>query len=120
MNRASITVIGSVNIDDSLRLARHPGPGETVSARTVVTELGGKGANQAIAAARAGAAVRFVGAVGTDSAPWILDSLHAEGIDTEHLVRSEAVPSGRAIVLVDDDGENSIIIVPGANHQIPR
>lgn len=119
MSTASITVIGSINVDDSLRLTRHPGPGETVSAHSLVTELGGKGANQAVAAARAGAAVRFVGAIGTDNAQWILDSLQAEGIDTEHLARHEDVASGRAIVLVDDGGENSIIVVPGANHRIP-
>lgn len=118
MSGASVTVIGSLNVDDSLRVARHPGPGETVGARSMVTALGGKGANQAVAAARAGASVRFVGAIGADSASWVLDTLHADTIDTTHLLRHEDVPTGRAIVLVDDGGENSIVVVPGANHQI--
>ncbi|MGP9537240.1 ribokinase [Brachybacterium sp. AOP43-C2-M15] len=119
MSASSITVIGSVNVDDSVRVTRHPVPGETVSAHSLVTALGGKGANQAVASARASATVRFVGAFGRDSAPWILEALHADGIETEHLVQRDDVASGKAIVLVDDGGENSIIVVSGANHRIP-
>jgi len=118
MNGRSVTVIGSLNVDDALRVTRHPRPGETVGALSAATALGGKGANQAVAAARAGADVRFVGAIGTDSASWLLEALHADGIDTAHLLRHEDVPTGRAIVMVDDHGENSIVVVPGANHRI--
>ncbi len=111
---ARVTVVGSVNADTSLRLAALPRPGETVLAREASASLGGKGANQAVAAARAGAHVRMVGAVGRDDGEPLAQALAAEGIDTGLLTRSERA-SGRALVLLDDDGENSIIVVPGAN-----
>jgi len=118
MNGRSVTVIGSLNVDDALRVTRHPRPGETVGALSAATALGGKGANQAVAAARAGADVRFVGAIGTDNASWLLEALHSDGIDASHLLCLEDAPTGRAIVMVDDHGENSIVVVPGANHRI--
>jgi ribokinase len=111
---ARVTVVGSVNADTSLRLAALPRPGETVLAREAAGSLGGKGANQAVAAARAGARVRMVGAVGRNDGAPLADALAAEGIDTGLLARSERA-SGRALVLLDDAGENSIIVVPGAN-----
>ncbi|MCT1438478.1 ribokinase [Brachybacterium paraconglomeratum] len=117
---STVTVIGSVNIDDSIRMARLPGPGETVGARGVSTELGGKGANQAVAAARAGAPVRMVGAVGTDDSTLAVQALDADGIDTSALARLDHTPSGRALVMVDDRAENSIVVIPGANHAIPE
>lgn len=114
-----VIVIGSINIDDSLRMHRLPAPGETVGARSVTTELGGKGANQAVAAARAGAGVRMIGAVGDEDSALPLQRLASEGIDTDGIARLAGTPSGRALVMVDGDAENSIVVVPGANHAIP-
>ncbi|PUB29807.1 ribokinase [Promicromonospora sp. AC04] len=112
-----VTVVGSINADTSLRLAALPGPGETVLAQEASSSLGGKGANQAVAAARAGARVRMVGAVGVHDGEHLADALAAEGINTGLLTRSERA-SGRALVLLDDAGENSIIVVQGANAAI--
>jgi len=117
MTRSRVLVVGSVNVDDAVRMARLPGPGETVIARELTTALGGKGANQAVAAARAGAEVRMAGAVGDDGGP-LLDALATEGVDVA-AIRSLDGPSGRALVLVGDDGENSIVVVPGANGRVP-
>ncbi|GAB2503644.1 ribokinase [Promicromonospora xylanilytica] len=111
---ARVTVVGSINADTSLRLASLPRPGETVLARDATRSLGGKGANQAVAAARAGADVRMVGAVGGHDGEHLAAALAAEGVDTGLLTRSD-LPSGQALVLLDDAGENSIIVVPGAN-----
>ena len=118
MNRPVIAVVGSINADDSIRLARLPGPGETVDARSRTTSLGGKGANQAVAAARAGARVCMVGAVGHDGAE-LVRALAAEGIDTQDVVRVDEQSSGHAVVLVDDHGENSIVVLAGTNLAIP-
>lgn len=112
-----VTVVGSINADTSLRLVSLPRPGETVLAQEATRSLGGKGANQAVAAARAGAQVRMVGAVGGHDGEHLVDALVAEGIDTGLLTRSDE-PSGQALVLLDDAGENSIIVVPGANAAI--
>ena len=112
-----VTVVGSINADTSLRLSSLPRPGETVLAQEATSSLGGKGANQAVAAARAGATVAMVGAVGVHDGEHLADALSSEGIDTALLTRSERA-SGRALVLLDDDGENSIIVVPGANAAI--
>ncbi|GAA2264764.1 hypothetical protein GCM10009853_017630 [Glycomyces scopariae] len=119
-SRTRVLVVGSVNIDDAVRVPRFPGPGETLGARSSDTALGGKGANQAVAAARAGAAVRMVGAVGTRDGSAVLGALDADGIDTEGVARLDDLPSGRAFVFIDDRAENSIVIVPGANHAIPE
>lgn len=118
MSAPTIVVVGSVNADDAIRLARLPGPGETVGARSLDTALGGKGANQAVAAARAGARVRMVGAVGSDGDA-LIAALAAEGVDTDGVARLDGLSSGHAVVLIDDHGENSIVVVPGANHAIP-
>lgn len=111
-----VLVVGSVNVDLVVRLNRHPIPGETVMAREMSRLLGGKGANQAFAASKAGAEVAFVGAIGDDSGGReALDSLSADGIDVQHVVRRPNEPTGAALVLVADDGENEIVVVPGAN-----
>ncbi len=115
-----ILVVGSVNIDDAIRVPRLPGPGETLSASTLDTAMGGKGANQAVAAARAGATVRMVGAVGAHDGTALLQALQADGIDVHGVQSLDHTPSGRAVVLIDDRAENSIVIVPGANHAIPE
>ncbi|MEU5875767.1 PfkB family carbohydrate kinase [Glycomyces sp. NPDC047369] len=118
-SRTRVLVVGSVNIDDAVRVARFPGPGETVSARSADTALGGKGANQAVAAARAGAAVRMVGAVGSGDGAPLLAALGADGVGTEGVARLDGTPSGRAFVFIDDAAENSIVVVAGANRAIP-
>ncbi|MDQ3176910.1 MAG: ribokinase [Actinomycetota bacterium] len=95
--------------------SRHPHPGETVLGTAYAQHPGGKGLNQAVAAARAGATVRFVGAVGNDDAGRLLfDVLSSEGIDASE-VRTSTMPTGRAVIVVADEGENTIVVVPGAN-----
>lgn len=113
----SITVVGSINLDLVTRVERLPRPGETLSGATLERVPGGKGANQAVSAARLGANVRMVGCVGADhNAEEALASLRAAGVQLE--VREVDAPTGVAIILVADDGENVIVVVPGANAQV--
>ena len=110
-----ITVFGSINLDLIGGVERLPKPGETVPGHGFATAPGGKGANQALAAARAGAAVRMVGAVGRDAfAGEALALLRAGGVDLS-LVREVDGPTGVALILVDRAGENVIAVIPGAN-----
>jgi len=112
---ARVCVVGSVNIDTVYAVAALPAPGETVLATAQSTHPGGKGANQAVAAARAGARVQFVGAVGDDAAGARLRAhLDSNGVDTAGLVTLPG-PSGSAIITVDAAGENTIVVAPGAN-----
>lgn len=114
--RAKIAVLGSINMDLMIRSAKLPLPGETVIADTKVENPGGKGANQAVAAARMGADVTMIGCVGDDSfAEQLLANLKAEGVDTSHVSRQEQTTSGVAVVMVEASGENAILVVPGAN-----
>lgn len=110
-----ITVFGSINLDLIGGVPRLPRPGETVPGTTFATAPGGKGANQALAAARAGAPVRMVGAVGRDefAAPAV-SLLRAGGVDLSS-VRTVDGPTGVALILVDSTGENVIAVIPGAN-----
>ena len=111
-----ITVVGSANVDLTFRTPRLPLPGETVIGTGYFEGLGGKGANQAVAAARLAAPVSFVGKVGDDV--WgedIRRALTEEGIDVEHLTTTPTHPTGKAAILVNDAGENSIVVSPGAN-----
>lgn len=118
MKSTDIVVVGSINVDIVLHVALHPVPGETILATGQSAGFGGKGANQAVAAARAGAAVHFVGAVGEDDAgPAARQNMTDAGIDTE-FVRTVAGPTGAAYLTVADDGENSIIVVGGANSSL--
>ncbi|MFL6101674.1 MAG: PfkB family carbohydrate kinase [Actinomycetales bacterium] len=111
-----VLVVGSANIDVVLRVGHLPGPGETVLADSAVSGYGGKGANQAVAAARAGAPVSMVGRVGGDDAgPAYRERLAAFGVDVTRLVPTPASRTGTAYVLVGADGENSIVVDPGAN-----
>jgi ribokinase len=111
-----VTVFGSVNLDLVIRGAGVPGDGETVLAKSAASGLGGKGANQAVAAARAGAEVAFIGAVGEGAeGERLRGTLASAGVDVTHVRVAETVTSGMAIVLVSDDGENRIVVVPGAN-----
>ncbi|MEM8485044.1 MAG: ribokinase [Bacteroidota bacterium] len=115
MNEAKILVIGSINMDLVVQAGRMPGPGETVMGHTFVTVPGGKGSNQAVAAARLGAQVHMVGAIGADDfGNELRDGLEDEGIDTTHVGRVD-IASGVALIQVDALGENAITVVPGAN-----
>jgi ribokinase len=110
-----VIVVGSINIDLVLRLPRLPGPGETVLGGVLARHQGGKGANQAVAAARAGGRVHMVGAVGTEDGGGSVRDLLAEGVDVTHVARCPA-PTGHAAVLVDErSGENQIAVAAGAN-----
>ena len=110
-----VVVFGSINLDFVARVPRFPTPGETVAAESFATHPGGKGANQALAAARAGAAVSLYGAVGTDAfAAPALALLDAGRVDLRSIVRV-AGPTGCATILVDAQGENCIAVAAGAN-----
>ncbi|WP_406515351.1 ribokinase [Streptomyces sp. NBC_00873] len=111
---SSITVVGSVNRDFVLTVKDLPHPGETVLARHFVEGVGGKGANQAVAAARLGSRVRLVARVGADAAT-ILDALASEGVDVDAVRSDERATTGIAAVVVDNAGENTIVVNPGAN-----
>ena len=111
-----VVVIGSLNIDLVVVADRLPRPGETVLGGSFATHDGGKGANQAVAAARAGGQVTMIGAVGTDlHGDRALAALATEGIDTSRIRRVETEPTGIAIVAVGPRGENQIVVAPGAN-----
>ncbi|MCU1504317.1 MAG: rbsK [Ilumatobacteraceae bacterium] len=115
MSRFDVCVVGSANLDLVARTSRLPGAGETVLGSDFAEHAGGKGLNQAVAAARAGAQVAFVGAVGTDAAgEQLLAVMALDGIDVTRVERV-AAPTGRALIGVSGAGENSIIVVPGAN-----
>lgn len=114
-NPVDVCVLGSLNLDLVARVERLPGPGETVLGSDFQEHPGGKGANQAVAAARAGARVAMIGAVGDDDAGHRLRSvIEVEGIDAQAITIVDA-PTGRALIGVDDRGENSIMVIPGAN-----
>ncbi|HOB80062.1 MAG TPA: ribokinase [Ornithinibacter sp.] len=115
---AKIAVIGSANADLAVRVARRPLGGETVAGSAVVTSPGGKGANQAAAAALLGGEVSFVGRVGRDGHGALLrDALRSSGVDVAALGDSEA-PTSVALIVLTPDGENSIIVAGGANQQV--
>lgn len=112
----SIVVVGSLNMDLVVFAPRHPQIGETLVGKEFGTFLGGKGANQAVAAARLGAMVRMVGRVGADPhGDTLLRALAKEGVDTTYVLRESHAPTGVALVTVDNSGRNTIVIVPGAN-----
>jgi ribokinase len=110
-----IVVVGSANIDLVARCERLPRPGETVTDAEFERVPGGKGANQAVAAARLGAEVRFIGRIGREDL--VLRSLRDEGIDTSAVVRDDG-ESGVALILVEQSGENVIVVAPGANRRL--
>jgi ribokinase len=120
MTVAVIGVVGSANMDLVVTVDRAPGRGETVLGRGFQTVPGGKGANQAVAAARAGGDVRMVGAVGRDEfGDRVLGTLRAAGVEVGG-IRRTAAPTGTAHIVVDDAGENSIVVVVGANAAVDR
>lgn len=113
---ARIAVVGSINMDLVVRCAHLPTPGETIIAASSCEIPGGKGANQAVAAARAGGQVTMIGRVGNDAfASRLVENLRREGVDTESVRSTAGSASGIAVVAVDASGENSIMVVPGAN-----
>ncbi|WP_127128483.1 ribokinase [Georgenia sp. SYP-B2076] len=111
-----VVVVGSANVDLVVDVPRHPGPGETILGGELVRSPGGKGANQAVAAARAGGAdTTFLGALGRDdAAELLLASLERAGVHTDLVARPHA-GTGTALISVTADGENAIIVAPGAN-----
>jgi ribokinase len=114
-----VTVLGSMNMDIAVTVPELPGPGATVLGATARFAPGGKGANQAVAAARLGARVRMAGCAGADEfGARLLAALHAESVDTSAVRRVEDVPSGLALITVDPHGENMITVASGANGEV--
>lgn len=114
-----VVVVGSLNLDLVARTPRIPNPGETVQGTGYAELPGGKGLNQAVAAARAGARVAMIGAVGDDAAGSTLrDVARGDGVNDRWLTTVPGVPTGRALIAVDDAAENSIVVVPGANFHV--
>jgi len=119
VSKPGILVVGSVNMDLVLRAARMPAPGETVLGHDLITSPGGKGANQAVAAARLGADCRMLGRIGDDAfGEELLDGLETEGVDCAAVAVTPGVASGVAFIVVDDQGENTIVVASGANHAV--
>jgi len=114
----SIYNFGSINIDLIYRLPHLVKPGETLASESMSTLLGGKGANQSVAAARAGVQVLHVGRVNA-SDKWAVDQMQQAGVDVEHVERVEEA-SGHAIIQVDENGENAIILHGGANQSFSK
>ncbi|MBM7712016.1 ribokinase [Enterococcus xiangfangensis] len=113
----TITIIGSINLDRTIRVKQMPKPGETMHTKEIFSAGGGKGANQAVAAKRSEAATNFIGAVGNDAAGEMMRGLLAdEGIELAGVQTLEKQATGQAYIIVDDQGENSIMIHSGANN----
>ncbi len=116
---ADIVVIGSLNADLVVRAPRFPAPGETIQGEDLATIPGGKGANQAVAAARLGASVAMIGCVGADVfGSTLIENLKQNKVDVRHVRRDGSAATGTAIIVVDGNGENSIVLSPGANAKI--
>ncbi len=114
-----IIVVGSLNMDLVVRSPRHPLPGETLLGSDFHTFPGGKGANQAVAAARVGGIVAMVGRVGSDDfGVALLQNLAANGVDTVHVRRDEEAATGVALITVAANGQNTIVVAPGANGSV--
>ncbi|XAS73348.1 ribokinase [Micrococcaceae bacterium Sec5.1] len=114
----ALTVVGSINLDITATASRLPTPGETVGGAVLRQQPGGKGANQAVAAARLAGASRMVGAVGRDEAGRsLLDAMASAGVDVQDIAQVDAA-TGTALVLVDGEGENQIVVCPGANADV--
>lgn len=117
--RPHVVVVGSINMDLVVRCPVLPRPGETLSGVSFAEIPGGKGANQAVAAARLGAKVSMIGRVGDDAFGGTLrQSLASNGVDIQSLTTTPGISSGLAVIAVEDSGQNSIIVVPGANGKL--
>ncbi|MFN3308593.1 MAG: ribokinase [Anaerolineales bacterium] len=121
MNK-TIVVVGSLNMDLVVRAPRHPAPGETLIGSDFQTFPGGKGANQAVAAARLGAQVRMLGRVGQDAfGNALLNTVQQNGVDTTFIRYDEKASTGVALITLDSAGQNTIVVAPGANMRVsPR
>ena len=116
---SDVFVLGSINQDFVLKVERRPEPGETVTNAELSTHNGGKGANQAAAAARLGASVAFLGRVGDDEfGEPLVQALEEKGIDTTLIKPASGTPTGAAFITVTPDGENAITVAPGANRSL--
>ena len=116
-----VTILGSLNVDYVTEVPHFPTPGETVLALSSDSHAGGKGANQAVAVARAGSSARMIGAVGADSdGDFLLAALAMDNIDASGVQRLPDDHTGRAIISVQSDGENTITVVSGANHSLDQ
>jgi ribokinase len=116
MTHAKICVVGSANLDLNTYAERFPAPGETVPGKRFTTGHGGKGANQAVTAARLGSAVALVARVGNDLfGRDMVEHFRAEGIDTRHVTVTDGLSTGTAVITVDATGRNTIVVTPGAN-----
>jgi ribokinase len=114
-----VLVVGSANVDFTVAASRLPGVGETVSGGTLLVNHGGKGANQAVAARRLGAEVRFVACVGDDaSGRDIRAALQAEGVGVDGVMVTREAATGTALIVVDGQGRNQIVVAPGANWRL--
>ena len=115
----NIIVVGSLNADLVVRTPRFPQPGETISGEDLKIIPGGKGANQTVAAARQGASVAMVGRVGNDSfGPALINNLTQNNVDTSHVQMDPGSATGTAIIVVDANGQNSIVLSPGGNGRV--
>jgi ribokinase len=118
IRKYDVLVIGSLNADLVVRTPRFPQPGETISGEDLQVIPGGKGANQAVAAARQGVSVAMAGRVGRDSfGSFLMDGLQSNQVDASHVLRNDA-GTGAAIIVVDSSGQNSIVLSPGANGRV--
>jgi ribokinase len=116
---ADILVIGSLNADLVVRAERFPAPGETIRGGDLATIPGGKGANQAVAAARLGSRVAMIGRVGADAfGATLIQNLERNGVEAAGVVRDDSAATGTAIIVVDAHGQNSIVLSPGANGRL--
>lgn len=116
MSQPAVLIVGSANVDLVTRVPRCPKPGESLIGRSFATVPGGKGANQAVAAARLGARAHFAGCVGRDPfGDLLVGTLSAAGVDISHLKRHPTEPTGTAVILVAEEGQNSIVVTPASN-----
>lgn len=114
-----VTVLGSLNVDTTATIKKIPLPGETIASENKSSAAGGKGANQAVAAARAGATVNFIGKVGKDDeGKFMLECMKEDKVDTSNISEDNLVGTGSAIILLDEKGQNSIIVYGGANQRV--
>lgn len=114
-----MAVVGSLNLDLVVPVPHHPSPGETVLGGDAFRNPGGKGANQAVAAARLGQPTAMIGRVGGDEAgSTLISALQAAGVDASRVVRTPGAPTGIALISVDERGENAIVVSPGANSRV--
>ena len=113
-----LVVVGSINVDLTALVERLPGAGETVGGGRLRRDVGGKGANQAVAASRLGARVRMIGAVGSDAdGAWALETIRTAGVDVAGVCITDS-PTGTALIAVDAAGENQIVVCAGANASV--